>query len=242
MTYYNGASLGKMIVGIKVQSADGQKLSPGQVVLRETIGKIISGIIIYIGYIMAGFTKNKRALHDMMAKTVVVYKDPSRAKNAGLIIGIVLACVLPGIAIIGILSSIVLVSLNVARGKGHDAENKASIEQIGIGMEEYYGKGNTYSKADNCKSGVFSDPSISSFISAIVTSGVMPTCYAEDQSYAISVPMIASSTGGADFCVDSAAFNGNGVAVDDGKKASCEPDQDQNLDSDSMDQSSPINQ
>ncbi|WP_446728107.1 RDD family protein [Peribacillus sp. TH14] len=35
---------------------------------------IISGMIFYIGYIMAGFTSKKQALHDMIAGTVVVKK------------------------------------------------------------------------------------------------------------------------------------------------------------------------
>ena len=37
-------------------------------------GKIISGLILGIGYIMAGFTEKKQALHDMMAGCLVVKK------------------------------------------------------------------------------------------------------------------------------------------------------------------------
>ena len=220
MTYYKGATLGKMMVGIRVQSADGQKLSVGQVILRETVGKIISGIIIYVGFIMAAFTDRKRALHDMMAKTVVVYKDPSKPHTAGLVIGIILACILPIIAIIGILSSIVLVSLNVARQKGTDAQMTTTISEMRTQLEADYDKNNqSYTIAHDCSSGAFaSDPSFATLISSL-KSPVGLACYAEGQTYAISA---ALSSSGQNYCVDSTAFSGNGVAVDTGTKALCQ--------------------
>ena len=102
MTYYKGATLGKMLVGITVKSDDFNKLSFGRVLLRETIGKFVSGIILGIGYIIAGVTQRKQALHDKFAHSVVVYKDPSNPRKAGLIIGIIIATILPAIAILGI--------------------------------------------------------------------------------------------------------------------------------------------
>ncbi len=69
---YQG-TLGKMAVNIKVTDYDGNRIS----FLRATgryFSKIISGLILYIGYIMAGFTERKQALHDMMASTLVVNK------------------------------------------------------------------------------------------------------------------------------------------------------------------------
>jgi uncharacterized RDD family membrane protein YckC len=41
-------------------------------------GKIISGCLIGIGYIMAGFTEQKQALHDMMAGCLVVRRSPAK--------------------------------------------------------------------------------------------------------------------------------------------------------------------
>lgn len=75
LTYKKGATFGKMAVGIKVISSENTDLRLGQVVLRETIGKFISGILLNIGYIMAGLTVRKQALHDMIAQTYVVYSD-----------------------------------------------------------------------------------------------------------------------------------------------------------------------
>jgi uncharacterized RDD family membrane protein YckC len=67
------ASIGKMALSIKVTDMDGQRISFGKALLRS-IGKIISGMIIFIGYIIAAFTEKKQALHDMIASTLVVKK------------------------------------------------------------------------------------------------------------------------------------------------------------------------
>jgi uncharacterized RDD family membrane protein YckC len=67
------ASVGKMALGIKVTDTEGQRISFGKAFLRS-IGKIVSGMIMYIGYIMAAFTDKKQGLHDMIANTLVVKK------------------------------------------------------------------------------------------------------------------------------------------------------------------------
>ncbi len=69
----NQATFGKMAVGLKVTDMDGGRIS----FLKATgrlFGKIISGLILYIGYIMAAFTEKKQALHDIMASCLVVKK------------------------------------------------------------------------------------------------------------------------------------------------------------------------
>lgn len=90
MTYYYGATLGKMAVGARVCAEDGSRLSFGTVVLREFVGKLVSGILLYAGYLMVAFTDRKRALHDMMAHSVVVYTDPQRGPRK-VVVGIVYA-------------------------------------------------------------------------------------------------------------------------------------------------------
>lgn len=67
------ASVGKLAVGIKVTDLNGDRVSFGKALLRS-IGKIISGMIMYIGYIMAAFTEKKQGLHDMIASTLVLKK------------------------------------------------------------------------------------------------------------------------------------------------------------------------
>ena len=67
------ATLGKMAIGIKVTDMHGQRISFGRATGRY-FGKILSSLILLIGYIMAGFTDKKQALHDMIAGTLVLRK------------------------------------------------------------------------------------------------------------------------------------------------------------------------
>ena len=48
------------------------------------------------------------------------------------------------IAIIGILASIVLVSLNTARSKARDTRRQADLRQVSIAAEMFYDDGNAY--------------------------------------------------------------------------------------------------
>ena len=67
------ATLGKMLIGIVVTDSNGQPIGFGRATGRY-FGKLISGIILGIGYLMAAFTKRKQALHDIMAGCLVVRK------------------------------------------------------------------------------------------------------------------------------------------------------------------------
>lgn len=66
-------TLGKMALGIIVTDLEGNRISFGKATGRY-FGKILSGMIIYIGFIMVAFTEKKQGLHDMLAKTLVVNK------------------------------------------------------------------------------------------------------------------------------------------------------------------------
>ena len=67
----NQATLGKMALGMRVTDENGSKVGFGKATGRH-FGKIISGMILLIGYIMAVFTQKKQALHDIMAGCVVI--------------------------------------------------------------------------------------------------------------------------------------------------------------------------
>jgi uncharacterized RDD family membrane protein YckC len=64
------ATLGKMALSIFVTDNRGKRLTFGRATGRY-FAKIISGIILGIGYFMAGWTERKRSLHDMIASTLV---------------------------------------------------------------------------------------------------------------------------------------------------------------------------
>lgn len=66
-------TLGKMALGLKVTDESGEPISFGRATGRH-FGKLLSGLILLIGYIMAGFTEKKQALHDMMAGCLVIKK------------------------------------------------------------------------------------------------------------------------------------------------------------------------
>lgn len=67
------ATVGKMALSIKVTDVNGDRLTFARASLRY-FSKILSGLFMMIGYIMAGFTEKKQALHDMIANTYVVRK------------------------------------------------------------------------------------------------------------------------------------------------------------------------
>jgi uncharacterized RDD family membrane protein YckC len=67
------ATLGKMALGIIVTDADGKRISFGRAIGRN-LGKIISQIILFIGFLMVAFTQKKQGLHDIMANCLVVVK------------------------------------------------------------------------------------------------------------------------------------------------------------------------
>jgi uncharacterized RDD family membrane protein YckC len=66
-----GATPGKMALELKVVRPDGGPISLGRAIGRY-FAKIVSWMILAIGFIMAGFDSQKRALHDMICDTRVV--------------------------------------------------------------------------------------------------------------------------------------------------------------------------
>ena len=68
------ATIGKRLLKIKVIGKDGGRIGFGRATAR-TFSKILSYVTLYIGFIMAGNTSRKRALHDMIAETYVVRSD-----------------------------------------------------------------------------------------------------------------------------------------------------------------------
>ena len=68
-----GATPGKMACSIKVINADGSKVSYLKA-LGRVFAYFLSGLILGIGYIMAAFDDEKRALHDRICNTRVILK------------------------------------------------------------------------------------------------------------------------------------------------------------------------
>ncbi len=112
------------------------------------------------------------------------------------------------IAIIGILSSVVLASLNTARHKGNDAAVKTNLDGVRTQAALYYdNNGNTYGASSVCtlgsETGMFTDATIKNAMAQIKTAdgGTQPTCAtsALGQDFAVFAPLTAS---GKSWCID----------------------------------------
>lgn len=69
------ATLGKMVVGAIVTDKTGGKPTLGAIIMRNTLGKMISSFTpFYISYLMGLARKDRRCLHDLMAGTMVCEK------------------------------------------------------------------------------------------------------------------------------------------------------------------------
>lgn len=117
------------------------------------------------------------------------------------------------IAIIGILSSIVLASLNTARDKGADANIKANLEGLrSSAAAKYDDMGNTYNNTgtdidtDTCNglatAGTILEMSTINLAiaDAVQKSGQDATCHITAENYAVAVPLKTDPT--QSWCVD----------------------------------------
>lgn len=66
-----GATIGKMAVSARVTDLSGERISFGRATGRY-FAKILSGVILGIGFLMVAFTARKQGLHDMLAGTLVM--------------------------------------------------------------------------------------------------------------------------------------------------------------------------
>jgi len=110
------------------------------------------------------------------------------------------------IAIIGILSAVVLASLNTARSKGNDAAIQSDLSTIQTQAEIYYGGDglNTYGTAGttcNAASSLFIDATIAKAIAGADVAGGTVACANTTSAYAVSVQMASKTTNY--WCVDS---------------------------------------
>ena len=73
--YRTAQSPGKAIMKMQVVDKEtGEPVGMGRMFLREWVGKLVSGIVLAIGYLAILWDKNHQGWHDKIAKTVVVKK------------------------------------------------------------------------------------------------------------------------------------------------------------------------
>ncbi|MGB8815637.1 MAG: prepilin-type N-terminal cleavage/methylation domain-containing protein [Minisyncoccia bacterium] len=107
------------------------------------------------------------------------------------------------IAIIGILSSVVLASLNTARSKGSDAAVKAQLAQLPAQAAVFYDTNNTYT-------GVCVDPQMIKLLAAATsTAGKLGgTCNSDATNWAASSDLKSAAF----WCIDSTGYVGSVTA------------------------------
>ena len=111
------------------------------------------------------------------------------------------------IAIIGILSAVVLASLNTARSKGQDAAIQSDLSTIQTQAEIYY------SDTSNSYLGMCADADIDRAVDATDTanggSAGDVLCYDSATEYAVQSPLVADTVN--DWCVDSTGYAGKTI-------------------------------
>ena len=70
-----GATPGKKIMGITVVDAKTLSLMSNQQAITRYIGYLASILPLGFGFFIVAFRKDKRALHDLLANTAVIYTD-----------------------------------------------------------------------------------------------------------------------------------------------------------------------
>lgn len=77
LTKRYGATPGKLAFGLRVVSVDGKRLRWKQVLLRETIGKCLSTLPLWFGFLRIGWAEKRQGWHDELAGTAVLITKPS---------------------------------------------------------------------------------------------------------------------------------------------------------------------
>ena len=102
----NGQTLGKMAAGIGIVRTDGSPLTAGRLLARW-LGYLLSSLLIGVGFLCAAFTPEKRALHDYLVDTRVVYVEETPAWRQTLVITVAVVVPIAALVILTIASALV---------------------------------------------------------------------------------------------------------------------------------------
>lgn len=69
---FSGRTIGKWVTGLRIERADGRQLSFARALVRHTLGYALTVATLGLGFLVAVFNADGRALHDFVAGTVVV--------------------------------------------------------------------------------------------------------------------------------------------------------------------------
>ncbi len=225
-----GATPGKMFFGLKIVTADGKYPGIKNALLREILGKIISGLFLNLGYLWIVFDKQKQGFHDKIAGTYVLATRPLTGGRKILIF--ILVGLFP-LAILGILAVAILVVLNpagrqnLATGQQNlaaerqnivkDQNIKNDIGEIATALQSYNSTKNTYPSLGNgltslamtAGTGDLPLPSVpvpptgGSYLYQVFPRGCAGTKESPCTSFAVSYKLIDPKVGGSVWCYQS---------------------------------------
>jgi uncharacterized RDD family membrane protein YckC len=79
MLFARGTTPGKNLLGMYVMKEDGRRAGFLTMLLREWIGKFISGLIFALGFLWILFDRDNQGWHDKLMSTYVVHKSAQAA-------------------------------------------------------------------------------------------------------------------------------------------------------------------
>ena len=68
----SGRTLGKWMAGLRIERRDGEPLSIARALVRHLLGYALTALTLGLGFLLSAFDSKGRALHDLIAGTVVV--------------------------------------------------------------------------------------------------------------------------------------------------------------------------
>ncbi|MGI9165063.1 MAG: RDD family protein [Pyrinomonadaceae bacterium] len=76
-----GRSIGKWATGLRVERNNGEQVGLGRICLRHFVGYPLSFLTLGFGFLLAAMTSRGRALHDLIADTIVLREGPSQPRR-----------------------------------------------------------------------------------------------------------------------------------------------------------------
>lgn len=70
---FSGQSIGKMLTGIRIVQKDGNPPTFLQLLLRHTIGYLLTALTLGLGFLFSALNQKGRSLQDLIGGTVVIY-------------------------------------------------------------------------------------------------------------------------------------------------------------------------
>jgi uncharacterized RDD family membrane protein YckC len=74
----SGRTLGKWMTGLRIERRDGEPLSIVRALVRHLLGYALTALTLGLGFLLSAFDPKGRALHDLLAGTVVVRSRATR--------------------------------------------------------------------------------------------------------------------------------------------------------------------